>query len=77
MSFILNLGDDFKEKVSFDSSLKIASKGIRDSLLDQFINCYDEPTTVMLAPAQQFDWGKLKEEQFNVNYSGHVYPRAI
>ena len=55
MPFFLNLEDDFKQKVSFDSSLKIASKGSRDSLLDQFINCYDEPIVAMLAPAQQFD----------------------
>lgn len=66
MPFFLNLEDDFKQKVSFDSSLKIASKGSRDSLLDQFINCYDEPIVAMLAPAQQFDWDKLKEDLYSM-----------
>jgi hypothetical protein len=66
MPFFLNLEDDFKQKVSFDSSLKIASKGSRDSLLDQFINCYEEPIVAMLAPAQQFDWDKLKEDLYSM-----------
>ena len=64
MSFRLNLGNDFKDKVSFDNSLKIASKGSRDSLLDEFINCYNE--SAMLAPAQRFDWDKLQEDLYSM-----------
>ena len=66
MSFFLNLGNDFKDKVSFDNSLKIASKGSRESLLDEFINCYDESVTTMLAPAQRFDWDKLREDLYSM-----------